>query len=247
MRNIWTIARREFRLYFNTPIAYAIAFVILIIIGIYTALNLLWANQNALYGGYPPDVTFITDLLGNLFIWTLPAVTMRLLADEQRNGTLELLLTAPLRDHELVIGKWLGAFFFVLLIILSTLTFAIIVNSVVEPGIDQGLMTASYLGIILMSAAILALGVGISALFANQLAAFLITLGTTLFLFYVVGWPAGLLSTGSEFFRYVQMYPHVYETFFRGVLTVKDLVYFLSLTGLGLFLGTVAIETRRWR
>ena len=247
MRNIWTIASREFRLFFSTPIAYAIAFVILLTVGVVVGINLLDAAQYAMYGGYVPDSTIITGTMAFLFVLSLPAVTMRLLADEQRNGTLELLLTSPIRDHELVIGKWLGAFLFVLLIILSTLVYAIILNGVIDPGIDQGLMVASYLGIILVAAAFLGIGIGISAMFDNQLAAFFVTLIVLMILWWMIGWPANLLPTGGDFFRYMNMQNHFYETFNRGVIAVSDLVYFLSLTGLGLFLGSVSIEMRRWR
>lgn len=247
MRNIWIIARREFRLFFSTPIAYAIAFVILLTVGVVVGINLLDAAQYAMYGGYTPDTTIITGTLAFLFVLSLPAVTMRLLADEQRNGTMELLLTAPIRDYELVIGKWLGAFLFVLLIILSTLVYAIILNGTIDPGIDQGLMVAGYLGIILVAAAFLGIGIGISAMFDNQLAAFFVTLIVLITLWWMIGWPANLLPTGGEIFRYLHMQTHFYDTFNAGVVKLSDVVYFLSLTGLGLFLGSVAVEMRRWR
>src|SRR3990172_8900115 len=91
-------------------------------------------------------------------------------------GTLELLLTAPLRDFELIAGKWLGAFLFILTILAMTLVYPIILNNLVDPGIDQQLMMSSYLGVILVAAAFLALGGGVSALFTNQVAAFFVTL-----------------------------------------------------------------------
>jgi len=122
MRNIWIIAKREFNHYFISPIAYVVAFLILFIIGILFAINIYFFIQNALQSfGQTPEVTIITGVFGFLLVFTIPAITMRLLAEEARAGTLELLLTAPVRDFELVAGKWLGAFLFMLSILAVTL------------------------------------------------------------------------------------------------------------------------------
>src|ERR1051325_5652947 len=109
MRNIWIIAKREFDHYFISPIAYVVAFLILLTIGIIFAINIYFFIQNALQSfGQVPDISSITGAFGFLLVLSIPAITMRLLADEARMGTLELLLTAPVRDFELVAGKWLG-------------------------------------------------------------------------------------------------------------------------------------------
>jgi ABC-2 type transport system permease protein len=173
---------------------------------------------------------------------------MRLLADEARMGTLELLLTAPVRDFELVAGKWLGGFLFMLTILAITLVYPLILNSLVSPGIDQQLVISSYLGVILVTAAFLSLGVGISAVFTNQVAAFFITLSTFVFLWWLIGFPAQVLQgTASEVFRYLDMKTHFYEALNVGSIRLSDLVYFFSLIALGLFVGTTAVEVRRWR
>ncbi|MEW6405014.1 MAG: ABC transporter permease subunit, partial [Chloroflexota bacterium] len=176
-----------------------------------------------------------------------PALTMRLVSDEHRMGTLELLLTAPVRDSELIIGKWLGAFLFILSIIVLSLLYPLILNNLVDPGIDQLLMLSSYLGIILLSAAFLGLGVGFSAVFSNQIAAFFVTLVTFVFLWWLVSFPTNFVSVGADFFTYMSMQTHFNETLNRGVIMLGDLVYFISLTVLGLFIGTTAVEMRRWR
>jgi ABC-2 type transport system permease protein len=164
-------------------------------------------------------------------------------------GTLELLLTAPLRDFELVAGKWLGAFLFILSILAVTLIYPLLLNFVlVDPGIDQQLMLSSYLGIILVAAAFLALGVGISALFTNQVAAFFVTLSAFVFLWWLIGFPASVLQgSASEIFQYLDMKTHFYNALNIGSIKLADLVYFVSLIALGLFIGTTAVETRRWR
>ncbi|HQU36790.1 MAG TPA: ABC transporter permease subunit, partial [Anaerolineales bacterium] len=173
MRNIWTIARREYDQYFISPIAYVVAVALLFILGGYFAFLLVYANQNF---GFVPDVNVINDLFAFLLLLSIPALTMRVLADETRTGTIELLLTAPVRDFELVAGKWLGSFMFILTLILVTVLYPIILNSQVTPHLDWKLLVSSYLALALLSGALIALGVGISAMFSNQVTAFITTI-----------------------------------------------------------------------
>jgi gliding motility-associated transport system permease protein len=249
MRNIWIIAKREFDHYFISPIAYVVAFTILLTIGIIFAINVYYFIQNALQSfGQVPDISPITGAFGFLLVLSIPAITMRLLADEARMGTLELLLTAPVRDFELVAGKWLGSLLFLLTIVAVTLVYPIILNGLVSPGIDQQLVISSYLGVILVAASFLALGVGISAVFTNQVAAFFVTLIVFVFLWWLIGFPAQVLQgSASEIFRYLDMKTHFYDSLNLGSIKLADLIYFFSLIALGLFVGTTAIETRRWR
>src|SRR5574339_372649 len=122
MRNTWIIAKREYNHYFISPIAYVVAFMILLTVGIIFAINIYFFVQNAFQSfGQVPDISPITGAFGFLLVLSIPAITMRLLADEARMGTLELLLTAPVRDFELVAGKWLGGFLFILTILAVTL------------------------------------------------------------------------------------------------------------------------------
>jgi ABC-2 type transport system permease protein len=248
MRNIWIIAKREFNHYFISPIAYVVAFMILLTIGIIFAINLYFFIQNAFQSfGQVPDISPITGAFGFLLVLTIPAITMRLLADEARMGTLELLLTAPVRDFELVAGKWLGGFLFMLTILAVTLVYPLILNSLVSPGIDQQLVISSYLGIILVTASFLALGVGISAIFTNQVAAFFITLSIFVFLWWLIGFPAQVIQgSASEIFRYLDMKTHFYDALNIGNIKLSNLIYFFSLIALGLFTGTTAVEVRRW-
>lgn len=249
MRNIWTIAKREYDHYFISPIAYVVAFMILLTIGIIFAINIYFFIQNAFQSfGQTPDLSPITGAFAFLLVLSVPALTMRLLSDEARMGTLELLLTAPLRDFELVAGKWLGALLFILTILAVTLVYPMILNTLVDPGIDQQLMMSSYLGVLLVAASFLALGVGISALFTNQVAAFFVTLSAFVFLWWLIGFPASVLQgSASQVFQYLDMKTHFYNALNIGSIKLSDLVYFVSLIALGLFLGTTAVETRRWR
>lgn len=251
MRNVWTIARREYHRFFTSPIAYVVAFVMLLTLGIMFAITIMYYRQNALGGGGygpppAPDMGGITGTFAFLMILMLPAITMRLIADENRMGTMELLLTAPVRDWELIVGKWLGGLLYMLTLIATTLVYAFILNALETPGIDQQQLMTSYLGLILVTAALLSLGVGVSAMFTNQIAAFFVTLGVFVFLWWLVGFPANYVGAGSDLFTYLDMKAHFYDTMNQGVINLSDLAYFVSLIALGLFAGSTAVEARRW-
>ncbi len=243
MRNIWTIARREYTYYFSNPVAYLVAFMILLIMGI-----LFYANITAaILQQYPATVQIVIGPLTTLLLFGTPAITMRLLAEEQRSGTMELLLTTPIRDWELILGKWLGAYFFVASVVLITWIFPVFLNQMIEPGIDQGLLISGYLGVFLFCSALVAIGVAVSSLFSNQIAAFFSTLGVYLVL-WLIGTPAQAMGgAGSELLSYLDFGEHFYTTFFQGVIDLSGIVYYLSVTALALFLGTISIEIRRWR
>jgi ABC-2 type transport system permease protein len=247
MRNIWIIAKREYNHFFVSPIAYAVGFVILFILGAIFAAVLWSTSQQAIYGYTgAPDFSVISYWF-SILLWILvPPLTMHLLADETRSGTIELLLTAPVRDHELVIGKWLGSLLFVLTIVAVTLVYPLILNSLVSPGLDQKLLMSSYLGLILMAAAFLALGVGISAMFSNPIVALTVTFATLFSLWLLIGIPANFIPSGGEIFKYLDIKTHFNDTLNVGKVNLSDLVYFLSLIALGLFTGTTAVEVRRW-
>ena len=247
MRNIWTIAKREYNHYFVSPIAYALAAVILLLLGGYFAAMLASANDPYSFGAYVPDVTQINGLFSFLLMLIVPALTMRLVADETRNGTIELMLTSPVTDFELVTGKWLGSFLFVSTLAAFTLVFPIIMNNYISPGMDMKTLISSYLGLILVSAALLSLGVGISAIFTNQFAAFFVTLGLFFFMWFFLGLIGSYVPKGGEVFNYLSLSEHFAQTMNNGTINLGDIVYYLSLTALGLFVGTTAIEFRRWR
>jgi ABC-2 type transport system permease protein len=248
MRNIWTIAKREYDHYFISPIAYVVAVALLFLVGGYFALILLAANQQAVQGfGFVPEVTELNNLFGFLLLLATPALTMRLLADETRTGTIELLLTAPVRDFELVAGKWLGSLMFIATLIAVTLIYPFVLNSQVDPGIDKKILISSFLGLLLMAGAFLAIGVGLSAVFSNQVTAFVATFAIFIILWWLIGFPASLLPVGGEFFQYMVISSHYGNTLNAGSVNLSDLVYFISLIALGLFTGTVAIEVRRWK
>ncbi len=244
MRNIWIIAEKEYKHFVISPVAYVTAFVILIFLGIFFYANIVAASAQQ----YAPTIQIILGPLVTLLLFTTPAITMRTLADEQRTGTLEILLTAPVRDWEVVVGKWLGSVFFILTLLALTWFFPIVLNQLVKPGIDQGMMASGYLGLILMVSAFLAIGVMVSSFFSNQIAAFLGTLGVLLIL-WIISFPAQAAgaAAGGELLRYIAISEHYYDTFYNGIIELKDVVYYVSVTGIALFLGSVSVESRRWR
>jgi len=246
MRNIWTIARREYKLYFISPIAYVVAFLFMLILGWFFYSGMRGAILQAAYQANAPSVQIIISPIVTLLLFTMPAITMRLLAEEARMGTLELLLTAPIKDWELVIGKWLGGFLFMLTLLAITWIFPIALNFLVEPGIDQGPLVTGYLGLFLMVASLVGLGVGISSLFTNQIAAFFVSLAIVLLFWLVSPSSSTAGGLGTEVLNYLNFIDH-YLNFYRGIIDLSDVLYYLSLTAIGLFLGTVSIEIRRWR
>lgn len=246
MRNIWTIAKREYNAYYNSPLAYVVMLILFGIIGIIFALNLVSVTSNAFFA-QALDPTMVAGPLLFMLLFCTPALTMRLISEESRTGTLELLLTAPLRDWELVTGKWLGAFLFLLTILAMTLVFPIMINGMTDPGIDLQQTASSYFGMILVIAAFLGIGVGVSAMFTNQFAAFFTTLGILVLMWFLIGAPANLLPAGSEVFSYLDMNSHFFRGFNSGNVNLTDIIYYLSITALGLFTGNIAVDYRRWK
>lgn len=242
MSNIWTIAKREYKLYFNTPMAYMVAFLYFLVLGLIFHTSLV----QSIFQQYVPGVEIVVGPMVTLILFVTPAITMRLLAGEQSSGTIELLLTAPVRDWELVIGKWLAGFLFMFTLLAVTWVYPIILNNLVDPGIEQGTIITGYLGLLLMSASLIAIGVAVSSLFKNQNAAFFATLGVFL-LFWLIGIPTEASGASGGVLSYLDIRGHFYSNLFYGVLDLSDVVYYLSLTILALFLGSVSIETRRWR
>jgi ABC-2 type transport system permease protein len=243
MRNMWTIASREFKQYFGTPAAYLVAFMLLVILGIIFYANVV----DAMLQQYAPGVQVVLGPMVTLLLFATPAITMRLLADEQRLGTMELLLTAPIRDWELVVGKWLGGFLFMLTFIAITLLYPIYLNQIVDPGIDQGLLISGYLGVVLLTAVLTAIGVAVSSLFSNQIAVFFATLGVYLIL-WLVGLPSQAMGAmGGQLLKYLDLSDQFYSTFFQGIIDLSSVTYFVTLTALALFLGTMSVDSRRWR
>jgi ABC-2 type transport system permease protein len=253
MRNIWTIAWKELKQYFGSPIAYAMATVIFLFLGIIFANDLLSATSGSTSQALPGQV-----MLGSLLtilLFASPAITMRLLAGENRYGTLELLLTAPVRDIELIIGKWVGATLFTSIIIGITWIYPIFLQSITKPnGVDQGPLVSSYIVLMLLVGALVAIGILVSSPFANETAAFFASLAVSLAL-WLSGVGANTLSSSgtagaspwATVLQYLDFTSHFYNTAYVGRLDLTDIVYFVSIIVVSLFFATQIIESKRWR
>ena len=243
MRNVLSVAKREFNMYFASPVAYAVAFALLLVMGLFFYSDFV----NAAVYGSPPDPNRSLSLFTTLMLFLLPAITMRLLAEEQRTGTIELLLTAPVREWELVTGKWLAALGFVTILIALTGVYAFILGRFTVPGLDLGTLAAAYIGVFLLSGALLAVGVFVSSLFSNQIAAFFGIMAAQL-LFWVISYPVQN-DTGpvAAVLKHLDFTNHFYTNFLTGVVDLTDVIYFASVIVFFLFIASRVVESRRWR
>src|SRR4030042_2662658 len=208
MRNVWIIARREYKLFFSSPVAYVVAFFFMILLGWFFYSALRDAIIQSTYQAYVPTVQIIISPLVTLLLFVMPAITMRSIAEEMRMGTMELLLTAPVKDWELVVGKWLGAFLFMLSLLAVTWIFPIVLNFLVKPGIDQGILLTGYLGLVLMVASLIAIGFFFSRLFNNQLVVFLVNLAIVLVFWLIRPASSTTGGLGDQILTYLNFIDH---------------------------------------
>ncbi|MDX1616731.1 MAG: ABC transporter permease [Candidatus Promineifilaceae bacterium] len=247
MHNVWTIARRELAAIFVQPIAYIFAIVMVLILGYLFATQLAnYALSSQFGAGPPPTLEPILNTYTFLILLAGPAITMRLLAEEQRTGTMELLMTMPVTDGQVVLGKFLAAFIFYALVTALTLIYPLVLLRFGNP--DVGPMLSGYLGVLLWGSAVLAIGIVASALTDNQLVAYMIAFGMLLALLL-----AALISTFyttnptvGTFFSEISFDSHL-DNFLRGLITATDAAYFLLITAISLFAATRILESRRWR
>ena len=235
MRNTLAIAERELKSYFVSPVAYVVTALFLLISGYLFSVILLNTNEATL--------RYLISNLSVIWLFITPALTMRLLAEEARSGTIELLLTNPLRDAELVLGKYLGALAFLLVMLAFTLIYPAILFWVGEP--DRGPMIAGYLGVILQAAAFLAVGLLASSLTQNQIVAAVLTFAVLLIMWLSESVANFIGKPGSDVMRYLSVTNH-FQDFSRGVIDTSHVVYFLSVVAACLFLTFLSLQTRRW-
>jgi len=243
MPPVLIIAKREFRSYFDSPLAY------IVICLSFFALGLLFFLLNG--GFWQVDRATISRLfeytpMGLSFL-VVPVVTMRLIAEERRSGTLEMLITLPVKDSDVVLGKFIGALGLVLVLVLSTLAYPIIMFKWpwnLGP-LDLGPVGSGYFGLVLFSAAAVSVGLLISALTESQAVAFFIT-------FFVLGglWLFGDLAQKAGgalaiVLNYVSFQSRL-SNFWRGLIDSRDVVFFLSVTVVSLMVAFRALERRKW-
>jgi ABC-2 type transport system permease protein len=238
MRNMLTIFQKEFKSYFNSPIAYIFIITFLLFsswLFFRTFFLIGQAHMRPLFG-----------ILPWLFLILAPAITMRAWAEEKKMGTMEVLMTLPLKDYEIVLGKFLASFIFLIIAVLLTFPLALTIYFLGKP--DNGTIIGGYLGACLMGGAYLAIGLFISSLTQNQIIAFIVSI-VVCFAFLIIGEDIVLMSAPailSPVFTYLGLGAH-FESISRGVIDSRDLLYYSSVIGFFLFLNTLAIESRKWK
>ncbi len=242
VRNVSAIFKRELRAYFSTPVAYVFIVIFLFLTGIFTFYigNFFETNQ--------ADLSPFFSFHPWLYLFLIPAISMRLWSEERKTGTIELLMTLPVTLWEAVIGKYLAAWSFTAIALALTFPIWITVNYLGDP--DNTVIFVSYIGSLLMAGGFLAIGSCISALTKNQVIAFVISVvicfmfilsGFPLVLDFFSGWaPQPILDAISSF----SFLSH-FNSIMKGVIDIRDIIFFASLIGLWLYLNTLAIESNK--
>lgn len=250
MRSIRLVARRELSQYFTSPIAYLVAFAILVLTGWQFNVDLA---QRA--GTLPPDGAEVLGAFGFFTIFFAPLLTMRLFAEESREGTLELLLTLPVRDGDIVLGKFLGAWLYYSALLGLTLVYQAIWLAIttvrtfeIGPELDIGPVISAYIGIWLFGGATLAIGLLFSAITENQVIAGFLSMAA-LFVLWLGDYAGSVVQNRSlaEIIRTLSLQSHYSTSFLIGVIRFEDVVFFIGLIVAMLFGTTRLVESRRWR
>ncbi|MBV6645200.1 MAG: ABC transporter permease subunit [Cyclobacteriaceae bacterium] len=240
MNKIWIITKRELVSFFDSLIAYVMIILFLGLSGIFTWLvttNIFVSNQASLG-------TFFGVAFWSLFFF-IPAITMRMLAEENRAGTIELLITKAVTDNQIVIGKFLACLILVAIALVCTLPYYITISQL--GNIDDGGVVGGYLGLLMLSAAYISIGLFASSLTQNQIVSILLALLISVFfhfLFDVIG--GSLTGFMGNLFTYLSIRSH-FDSMSRGVIDSRDLIYFLSIITLGILLAQAMLSKRNWQ
>ncbi len=238
MKNIWIIARKELKSFFDSLIAYILLVLFLGFCGFFTWIY----GSDVFFIGQATLRPFFSIAYWTLFIF-IPALTMRMIAEEKKTGTIELLLTKPITDWELVLGKFSGALILIAITLAFTLPYAISISLL--GNLDNGEMVMGYLGLILMSATYIAIGLYASSITNNQIVAFLSALFISLFFHIIFDvLDNGITGWLGQFFQMFNLSAH-FESLQRGVLDTKNIIFFLSISFMGLFLTEMNIAKRK--
>lgn len=258
MRNIWILARKEFNSYFRSPIAYIVLAVFALIFGfffysvlrVFLGQQLMRAQYAQMYGQtlhLNVNEMIIRPLLMNasvVCLFLVPMITMRSFAEEKKMGTMELLMTSPITDLQIILGKFLGAFLLYASLLGITFLYMLILFHYGRP--DWKPLVAGYLGQVLLGGCFLSIGLLFSTFTRNQMVAGSLTFAFFLLL-WVIDWVSEFSGTfGGGIASYISFTTHI-ENFSKGVIDLKDTVYYLTVIVLGLFLTARSLESVRWR
>jgi ABC-2 type transport system permease protein len=255
MKGLYAIFRKETANFFVSPIAYAVIAIFLLVSGFFFWANVSFMSLVSLQAANNPMIAerinltdvVIRPLVQNMSIvllFVMPLLTMRLFSEEKKSGTIELLLTYPVTDLAVLFGKFLAAALLLLVMLAGTLPFVVLLFAIGDP--DPGTLLSGYLGLLLMGAAFMALGIFISSLTENQIIAATVSFGSAL-LFWVLSWSSTLSGEKvGAVLRQLSILEHL-ESFNKGILALSDLSFFILFIAFFLFLTLRSLETHRWR
>lgn len=258
MSNILAITGKELRAYFLSPIAWVVVGFFALLVGLFYVSILTYFLQASMQmsslaamGQQQPPLNVNQQLIRPLFmnisviaLFVVPALTMRTYSEEKRSGTIELLLTSPVTDFQIIVGKFLGAFAIYALMIAVTLVHVVLLFLFGEPEWQS--VASGYLGLLLLGGAFLSIGLFISSTTKNQIVAVVMTFSVLLFL-WLVSWFADSASpVMQEVLRQLSIIEH-FDDFAKGVIDTKHVVYYLTFIGFGLFLTAKSVDMERWR
>ncbi len=228
---------KELRDYFNSPLAY-------IFITVFLTLS-SWIYFRGFFVNNMATLRPFFAILPWILLFLIPAVTMRLWAEEQKAGTIEILLTSPITEWEAVLGKFLASFAFLVITLIFSLVLPIILFFIGEP--DWGMIVGGYIGATFLGGAYLAIGLWISSLTRNQITAFIISV-MLIFILFIIGEPI-VLQTAPHFlvpvFKYLGLGAH-FNSILRGVVDTRDLIYYITFIGVFLYLNVTSLKSRKW-
>lgn len=237
MKNVLAISGKEVRSYFASPIAYVVMAMFLLVTGFLFADNVGYTSRATLDGLFGTGTIIMLMLVSSV-------LTMRLLAEEQKMGTIELLLTAPVRDLEVVIGKYLASLTVFVIMLGLTLYYPLLLFWFGDP--DIGPVFSGYLGFFLLGASFLSVGLLASSLTGNQIVSAVLAFGLLLMVWMLAGAASFVGGALAEVVNYISLSAHLGD-FVKGVIDTTHVVYFLSFIVLFVFLTVRSLETRRWR
>jgi len=257
MRNVMEIFKREIKFYFSTPIAYVVIVIFTAVFGFMFYRNMTYYSelsyqlmQNPYYGTRIDLIMGIFSPVFNsnaiILLMVIPPISMRLFAEEKKSGTIELLFTYPLKDFQILFGKWLASASIVLLMLVLTLPAPFLVFGFAKSK-EWGPVLSGYLGLYLMGLSFLSIGILISALSENQIVAVIISYGALLG-FWFLGWAVDPNSGRliADVLSEMSIIRHL-SNFIKGVIDTKDAAYYILLIFTSMFLTLRALESKRWR
>ena len=244
--NTWRVFKKELGAYFNSPQAY-IFLLVFLVVGPVLLFNFI---AEGFFKAGQASLTAYFSVLPWIFLFLCPAISMRIWAEEKRSGTEELLMTMPVRDWEVVLGKYLSTLFLLVVALALTTPLAYVIHRFVDPNtpIDWAPIWCGFLGAFLMGAGILAVGCWASSITVNQIVAFIIAVVVT-FVLILVGTPKAADFFPSQLADVVTQFSFMnhFSSMYRGVIDARDIIFFVGVVVFFLFLNVRAVESRKWK